>query len=196
MTQSHAVLGGKTLTKPVHQYLWFATLALLGTLVLTLSAKITVPMWPIQTSLQTLAVFLIAAMFGFRLGMATILLYLAEGLAGFPVFQGTPEKGIGLAYMAGPTAGYLIGFVGATAIIGKAADLGWAKNLFKIGGAMLLGEIAILVLGASWLAVLFGPEKAITFGIGPFIITDLIKLAIAACLATALVALPGRLKRT
>ncbi|TIX77053.1 MAG: biotin transporter BioY, partial [Mesorhizobium sp.] len=86
-------------------------LAIIGTLVLTLSAKTRVLLGPVDISMQTLAVFLIAAAFGMRLGVATLLLYMAEGAMGLPVFQGTPEKGIGIAYMLGSTGGYLAGFV-------------------------------------------------------------------------------------
>ena len=86
-------------------------LAVLGTLLLTLSAKTKVVLGPVDMSLQTLAVLLIAASFGFRLGVATLLLYLAEGAMGFPVFQSSPEKGVGIAYMLGTTGGYLAGFV-------------------------------------------------------------------------------------
>jgi biotin transport system substrate-specific component len=109
-----------------------------------------------------------------------------QGAMGFPVFAGTPEKGIGLAYMAGPTGGYLLGFVAMAAIAGWAADRGWSRNPLKLGGAMLVGEVVMLALGALWLAYLFGFEKGIAFGVGPFIVTDLVKLALAACLVPAL----------
>src|SRR5947209_549651 len=89
----------------------FAVLAGLGSLALTLSAKLQVPFYPVPMTMQSLVVLLIGLGFGWRLGTATVLLYLAEGLAGLPVFAGTPEKGIGLAYMMGPTGGYLAGFV-------------------------------------------------------------------------------------
>jgi biotin transport system substrate-specific component len=168
------------------RYAWYALLAVAGTMVLMLSAKTQVPFWPVPMTLQTLAVFAIGAAYGMRLGVATLLLYLAQGAAGFPVFAGTPEKGIGLAYMAGPTGGYLLGFVAMAAIAGWAADRGWSRNPLKLGGAMLVGEVVMLALGALWLAYLFGFEKGIAFGVGPFIVTDLVKLALAACLVPAL----------
>src|SRR5256885_9623717 len=96
----------------------FAALAVLGSLALTLSAKLQVPFYPVPMTMQSLVVLLIGLAFGWRLGTATVLLYLAEGLAGLPVFAGTPEKGIGLAYMMGPTGGYLVGFVLAAAFLG------------------------------------------------------------------------------
>ncbi|GKY90135.1 biotin transporter BioY [Sinisalibacter aestuarii] len=160
-----------------------AALALAGSALLALSARVTVPLWPVEVSLQTFAVLLIASAFGMRLGLATMALYLAEGALGLPVFQGTPEKGLGLAYMAGPTGGYLAGFVVATAIVGWAADRGWGRNPLRIGAAMLAGELALLALGAAWLAVLFGPAQAFAYGVGPFILGDIQKLALAALLA-------------
>ena len=161
-------------------------LALGGTLLLTLSAKTKVVLGPVDMSLQTLAVFLIAATFGMRLGVATLLLYLAEGALGWPVFQGTPEKGIGLAYMAGTTGGYLAGFVVAAAVVGWAADRGWDRSILKFLVALLVAELAIMGLGFGWLASIIGLEKAWLFGVLPFIVPDLIKVGIAAALMPAL----------
>lgn len=175
----------RTNTK-INETLWFILLAVAGSLLIALSAKIKVPMWPVDMSLQTLAIFTIAAVFGLKLGLATILLYLAEGAFGLPVFQGTPERGIGLAYMVGPTAGYLVGFVLMTAITGWAADRGWWRNPLKIGAAMLVGEIILLALGAAWLMYLFGVQQGIEYGIGPFIVPDILKLSLAAGFATIL----------
>lgn len=169
-------------------------LAVVGSLLLALSAKVKVPMWPVDMSLQSLAVLLIGASFGFRLGLATILLYLAEGAAGLPVFQGTPEKGIGLLYMAGPTAGYLVGFVIMAAIAGWSADRGHAREPLKLFGWMMVGEVVMLALGALWLAVLFGAEQAFAFGIGPFIVTDIVKVALAAALIAGVSGIAGRLR--
>ncbi len=168
-------------------------LVLAGAFVLTLAAKTQVPFWPVPMTLQTLAVLAIGAAFGARLGAATVLFYLVEGAFGFPVFAGTPEKGIGLAYMTGPTGGYLVGFVVMAAIAGLAADRGWSRNPVKLGAAMLVGEVAMLGLGAAWLAVLFGADKALAYGVGPFIATDLVKVALAACLVPALWSVRNRL---
>jgi biotin transport system substrate-specific component len=164
-------------------------LAIAGTLILTVSAKAKVVIGPVDLSLQTLAVMLIGAAFGLRLGVATVLLYLAEGAMGYPVFQSTPEKGIGIAYMLGSTGGYLIGFVALAAIAGWAADRGWSQNPFKMFSALLVGEIVMLVLGFAWLAHLIGADKAWTFGVAPFIIPDLIKVALASALVPAVWAL-------
>ena len=161
-------------------------LALGGTLLLTLSAKTKVVLGPVDMSLQTLAIFLIAATFGMRLGVATLLLYLAEGAMGWPVFQGTPEKGVGIAYMMGTTGGYLAGFVVAAAIVGWAADRGWDRSVIKFLGALLVAEFAIMLLGFAWLATIIGAEKSWQFGILPFIVPDLIKVGIAAALMPAI----------
>lgn len=170
----------------VQRYVWYVALAVLGTFILTVSAKIKVPMWPVDASLQTLAIAAIAATYGMRLGTATVVLYLLEGAFGMPVFQGTPERGIGLAYMMGSTGGYLAGYVAMAAIIGWGADRGWDRNPFKLFGVMLVAEVVMLGLGALWLAHLFGADKAFAYGVGPFIVTDLVKIAIAACIVPAL----------
>lgn len=161
-------------------------LAVAGTLLLTLSAKTKVVLGPVDISLQTLAVLLISAAFGLRLALATLLLYMAQGLAGFPVFQSTPEKGVGLAYMLGSTGGYLAGFVVMAAIVGWAADRGWDRNPLKLAGAMLAAEIVMMAMGFAWLAVLIGPEKSWQFGVVPFVAGDLIKVALAAALVPAI----------
>jgi biotin transport system substrate-specific component len=160
-------------------------LAIAGTLVLTLSAKTKVMLGPVDISMQTLAVLLIAAAFGMRLGVATLLLYMAEGAMGFPVFQSTPEKGLGIAYMLGSTGGYLAGFVVMAAIVGWAADRGWDRHPIKLFNAMLVAEVVMMAMGFAWLALLIGPEKSWQFGVVPFIVGDLIKVALAASLVPA-----------
>ncbi len=161
-------------------------MALAGTLLLVLSAKTKVVIGPVDMSLQTLAIFVIATTFGSRLAVATLLLYLAEGALGLPVFQGTPEKGLGLAYMFGPTGGYLVGFVAMAAIVGLAADRGFDRNPMKLFAAILTAEIVMLAMGYAWLSVLIGTEKAWQFGVMPFIVPDLIKVALASAVAPAI----------
>lgn len=160
-------------------------LAIAATLLLILSAKTKVMLGPVDISMQTLAVFLVAASFGMRLGVATLLLYMAEGALGLPVFQSTPEKGIGIAYMLGSTGGYLAGFVVMAAIVGWAADRGWDRHPIKLFNAMLVAEIVMMAMGFAWLALLIGPEKSWQFGVVPFIVGDLIKVALAASLVPA-----------
>lgn len=161
-------------------------LAVAGAAILWISAKVKVPFFPVPMTLQTLALFVIAATYGSRLAVATVGLYLLEGALGFPVFAGTPEKGVGVAYMFGPTGGYLAGYIVAAAVVGYAAERSWGRGLIGMAGAMLVGEMAILGLGFAWLATLFGLDKAFDFGVGPFILTDLVKVALAAALVSQL----------
>lgn len=164
-------------------------LVIAGSLLLALSAKAKVVLGPVDLSLQTLAVLGIAATFGLRLGVATLVLYLVEGAMGFPVFQSTPEKGIGLTYMMGPTGGFLLGFVAMAAIVGWAADRGWDRSVLKLLGAMLVAEAVMMALGFGWLAGLIGAEKSWMFGVAPFIVPDVIKVALAATVVPAVWAL-------
>ena len=158
-----------------------------GVALIAISAKLKVPLWPNPTpvTLQTLAIFTLSAAYGSRLALATLAAYLATGALGMPVFTGTPEQGLGLAYMAGPTGGYLAGFAVMAWLTGLAADYGWDKNPLKLGAAMLAGEAIMLTLGALWMGYLFGSDKIVAWGVGPFIVTDLIKLAIAAAIVPA-----------
>ena len=167
------------------RFLAQVALVVAGTLLLTLASKTKVVLGPVDMNLGTLGVFVIAATFGFRLGLATLLLYMAEGVAGLPVFQSTPEKGIGLAYMLGTTGGYLVGYVVAAAIVGWAADRGWDRNPIKLFGATLAGSAVILALGFAWLSGLIGFEKAWLFGVAPFVLTDVVKAALAAAVVPA-----------
>jgi biotin transport system substrate-specific component len=160
-------------------------LAVAGTLLLTLVAKTKVVLGPVDLNLGTLGIFVIAAMFGSRLGLATVLLYMAEGAAGLPVFQSSPEKGVGLFYMLGTTGGYLAGYVVAAAMVGLAADRGWDRSVLKIGATMAAGSLVILALGYAWLAMLIGSDAAFTAGVVPFLLGDVIKVALAASLVAA-----------
>ncbi|WP_299664410.1 biotin transporter BioY [uncultured Ruegeria sp.] len=155
----------------------------LGILLLTASAKIQVPFWPVPMTLQVAAVMMIAAAFGARLGTATVIGYMVAGAMGLPVFAGTPEKGIGLAYMMGGTGGYLLGFVVASFIVGWVAD-----NLRKmfLAPAMLAGLAVIYVLGLGWLAQFVSADKVLVYGFSPFIVGDLVKIALAAFLVIGL----------
>jgi biotin transport system substrate-specific component len=165
-------------------------LAVLGSALLTLSAKVQVPFYPVPMTLQTLVVLLIGIAFGFRLGVATVLLYLAQGAAGLPVFAGTPEKGIGLAYMLGPTGGYLAGFVLAAAIAGWIAER--KRDPGSLALAVIAGSLAIYVPGVLWLAGLVGLDKAFELGVMPFLWGDSLKAALAFALALGGAALVRR----
>jgi len=156
------------------------TLAFVGSLLLVASAKISIPFVPVPLTLQTLVVLLLGMAYGWKLGAATVLLYLAEGAAGLPVFTGTPERGLGVAYMLGSTGGYLAGFVLAAAICGHLAERGWGKTHASTAIAMLIGSMVIYIPGLAWLGFLFGWDKPIlAWGLTPFLLGDLIKLLLA-----------------
>jgi biotin transport system substrate-specific component len=160
-----------------------AVLAVLGTLLLTLSAKLHVPFYPVPMTFQTLVVLGLGMAYGWRLGAATVALYLLQGALGLPVFSGTPEKGIGLAYLLGPTGGYLFGFFLAAGVCGWLAERGWDRSFITTALAMLIGNVIIYVPGLLWLGGLFGWDKPILeWGLTPFILGDAIKLALAAAL--------------
>ncbi|MEO5322098.1 biotin transporter BioY [Mesorhizobium sp. CC13] len=180
-----AALPAKGATRLATQLL----LAVAGSLLLVASAKTKVVLGPVDMSLQTLAVLGIGAAFGLRLGLAAVLLYMAQGAMGYPVFQSTPEKGIGIAYMLGSTGGYLAGFVAMVAIVGWAVDRGWGRSIVKMLGAMLVAEAVMMAMGFSWLSLLIGADKAWQFGVVPFIAPDLIKVALAAAAVPAIWAL-------
>lgn len=160
-------------------------LALLGAALLTLSAKVKAPFYPVPMTMQSMVVLMLGAAYGSRLAVATVLLYLAEGALGLPVFAGTPERGIGLAYMMGPTGGYLLGFVLAAGLVGWLAERGLGRSLAGMALAMTLGHVVLLAAGFAWLAVLFGPGVAWTSGVAAFIPETVVKTALAAILVPA-----------
>jgi biotin transport system substrate-specific component len=158
-------------------------LALLGSALLTISAKIEVPFYPVPMTMQTLVVLLLGMAYGARLGTATVLLYLAEGAAGLPVFAGTPERGIGIAYMLGPTGGYLAGFVLSAAITGWLTER--RRDWLALVLAVTAGSIVVFIPGVLWLAHLIGFEQSIAHGFMPFLWATLVKGAIAIALGMA-----------
>ena len=160
----------------------FAALAIGGALALAVSAKTQVPFYPVPMTLQTLVVLAIGAAFGARLAAATVALYLAEGLLGLQVFAGASA---GPAYMAGPTGGYLLGFLVAAALVGWLAERGWDRSLGWLLAAVALGDLAILACGFAWLAAMIGPEKAWLGGVLPFLPGDVVKTLLASALVAA-----------
>lgn len=159
-------------------------LTLFGTLLLYASAKVQVPFWPVPMTMQTAVVVLIGMAYGWRLGAATVAAYLLEGAIGLPVFTGTPERGIGLAYMVGPTGGYLAGFVVAAAIAGWVVQSG--HGLGRIAAAVTLGIAAIFVLGVTWLTVLIGFDNAVAHGVVPFLPSEFAKILLAIAIGVGL----------
>ena len=150
-------------------------LVIFGTILLTISAKIKVPFYPVPMTMQTFVVVIIGITFGWKLGLATIFAYLFEGSIGLPVFAGTPEKGIGLSYMIGPTGGYLVGFISAVFISGF---VNLNKNIFIKFLLVSLAVFAIYLTGVPWLAYLAGWEVAYVWGIKNFVLAEIFKIAI------------------
>lgn len=155
---------------------------LLGSALLAVSAKVQVPFWPVPMTMQTLVVLMIGMAYGWRLGMATVALYLAEGFAGLPVFAGASA---GPAYFMSPTAGYLAGFVMSAGLLGWLAERGWDRSLPRTLIAMTIGHLLIFVPGVLWLSNLFGMEKAIAVGLVPFIAATLLKTLLGTALIKA-----------
>jgi biotin transport system substrate-specific component len=170
-------------------------LAFVGVALMTLAAKIKVPFYPVPMTMQTLAALLIGAAYGWRLGAATILLYLAHGLFGAPVFTNTPPAAAGPLYFMGPTAGFLAGMVISAAIAGLAVERGLGRSLALIFGAFIVAQVAVFLLGFLWLAqfavlasgaVGLGSARAFAGAVQPFLLGDLLKTAIAAVAVYAL----------
>jgi biotin transport system substrate-specific component len=153
-----------------------AVLVVAGTLLLAVSAKVQVPFWPVPMTMQTFVVLLLGVAYGPRLGVVTGALYLVEGALGLPVFA----KGAGVAYLIGPTGGYLFGFLLAMGVCGWLADRGWSRTAVRMLALMLVGEILIFTSGVLWLGVAIGIDKAVTFGLTPFIVAEIFKMALAA----------------
>lgn len=163
-----------------------AALMLLGVCLLTLSAKIQIPFWPVPMTMQTLVVLVIGMAYGWRLGAATVLAYLMAGAAGLPVFAGTPVRGIGVAYMMGPTGGFLLGFLVSAAAVGFLGERGWDRSIPRTAVAMVLGQAIITLAGVAWLAILFNLPKAIEVGFKPFLAASLLKVALGIVLMPAI----------
>jgi biotin transport system substrate-specific component len=130
---------------------------------------------PVKLSMQTFVVLSIGLTCGSRLAGGTLLAYLAEGAFGLPVFQG----GMGLAYMAGPTGGYLLGYLLAATALGALAERGLLRSMPMVFGAVVLGEVLIYLPGIAWLGVLFGADKALAYGLLPFLPAECVKMALA-----------------
>jgi biotin transport system substrate-specific component len=158
-------------------------LGALGVVLLTLSAKAKVPFWPVPMTLQTLVVLAYGAALGERIAVGAVLAYLAVGAVGFPVFAGTPEHGVGLAYMVGPTGGYLVGFLVAAWVVGR---FGAGQAFVPRALALLAGVLVIHAFGALWLAKTYDLGQVWAFGVWPFIVVDCVKAAIVACGVSAI----------
>jgi biotin transport system substrate-specific component len=158
-----------------HTLIQQAAMVLVGSLLLAVSAKVQVPFWPVPMTMQTLVVLMIGAHAGKRIAGATVLAYLLEGAAGLPVFS----TGAGLAFMVGPTGGYLLGFLVSAMIVSLAVERGFTRRLPFALAVFVLADLAILTLGVAWLSTLIGIEKAVMVGAVPFLPAEALKIALA-----------------
>ena len=167
----------------------YAFLALLGSIILAVSSKIKIPFYPVPMTMQTLAVLVIGVLFGWKLGIATIILYLFEGIIGLPVFAGTPEKGIGLIYFTGPTMGYLIGFIPAVFFSGL-LRVDFKYNLFVrfiLNFALYSFSVSfIYIFGLIWLNNFVQADQLLAFGVLPFLPAEILKISILSVAVTLL----------
>ncbi len=158
---------------------------LLGSIALTISAKIKIPFYPVPMTMQTFVVLFLGISLGYKVGLATIGLYLLEGIVGLPVFSNSPEKGLGLLYFIGPTMGYLIGFLIACYL---ASMIKFEDSYFVILGKLVLATSTIYILGLLWLGTLIGWDKPIfALGAKPFLLAEIFKISILALLAKQIV---------
>jgi len=156
-------------------------ITILGSLALTISAKLKIPFYPVPMTMQTFVVLLIGMLFGYKIGIATVSLYLVEGIVGLPVFSNSPERGIGLAYFTGPTMGYLIGFLSATFFAGY---FSYRKSYFMNFIKLILSVSTIYLFGLIWLGNLLGWDKPIfELGAAPFLLAELFKILLLTLLS-------------
>ena len=149
-------------------------ITIVGSILLTISAKIKIPFYPVPMTMQTFVVLFLGISFGYKVGVTTICLYLLEGIAGLPVFSNSPEKGIGIAYFVGPTMGYLIGFIFACFLAGYFKyNSNYLINFLKI----LVSTSIIYIFGVIWLGTLIGWDKPILqLGVFPFLLAEFFKM--------------------
>ena len=160
-------------------------ISLMGSILLTISAKIKIPFYPVPMTMQTFVVLFLGISFGYRVGVTTICLYLLEGIEGLPVFSNSPEKGVGIAYFVGPTMGYLIGFIFACFLAGYFKyNSNYLFNFLKI----LISTSIIYIFGVFWLGTLIGWDKPILqLGVFPFLLAELFKILILTLLTKKLI---------
>ena len=163
----------------------YVLIVFMGSILLTISAKLKIPFYPVPMTMQTFVVLFIGISFGYKIGLATVGLYLLEGIAGFPVFSNSPEKGVGIVYFTGPTMGYLIGFLGATFLAGY---LNLKTNIVSIFFKLILSVSVIYIFGILWLGNLIGWDKpVIQLGATPFLLAELFKILILTLLAKKII---------
>jgi len=164
----------------------------LGSILLTISSKIKIPFYPVPMTMQTFVVLFLGMSFGYKVGLATVSLYLLEGIIGLPVFSNSPEKGIGLVYFTGPTMGYLIGFLFATFLAGY---FSFKENILSNFIKLLISVSIIYIMGIVWLGNLIGWDKPIiSLGVTPFLLAELFKVIILTLLAKNILKLRNLLR--
>ncbi len=167
-------------------------LAMAGTILITISAKVKIPFYPVPMTMQTFIILFIGITYGYKLGIATVSLYLLEGIIGIPVFANSPEKGVGLIYFFGPTMGYLFGFLVAVYLSGLFNyNKGIINNFFKL----IFSVSFIYILGLFWLGVLIGWDKPLfKLGAAPFLLAELFKILLLLFLMPILLKVKKRIK--
>ena len=158
-----------------------------GTVVLTVSAKLKIPFYPVPMTMQTFVVLFLGLAFGYKIGLSIVGVYLLEGIIGIPVFSNSPEKGVGLFYFTGPTMGYLIGFLSAVFFAGY---LNLKNNIFIVFSKLVLSVSTIYLFGTLWLGTLIGWDKPILeLGVNPFLLAELFKICLLTILAKKIIKL-------
>ena len=175
------------LTKQISQsqIIKLLTIIFFGSILLAISAKVKIPFYPVPMTMQTFIVLLLGVSFGYKIGLATIILYLMEGIIGLPVFSNSPERGVGFAYFTGPTMGYLIGFLSACFL---ASFVKKNDNYFVIFLKLILSVSTIYILGVLWLGTIIGWDKPIlSLGVYPFLLAEIFKILILTLLSKKII---------
>lgn len=168
-----------------NKVLKIVSILILGSLLLTISAKIKIPFYPVPMTMQTFIVLFLGISFGYKIALATVSLYLLEGILGLPVFSNSPERGIGLAYFTGPTMGYLIGFLSACFL---ASFIKNDDNYFLIFFKLIFSVSTIYILGILWLGTLIGWDKPILkLGVLPFLVAEIFKICLLTLIAKKII---------
>ena len=174
-------------TNSIQKILKTFIIIFLGTILLTISAKLKIPFYPVPMTMQTFVVLFLGLAFGYKVGLTIVSVYLLEGIIGIPVFSNSPEKGVGLVYFTGPTMGYLIGFLLAVFFAGY---LNFKKDILIIFIKLIFSVSTIYLLGVIWLGTLIGWEKPILeLGVTPFLPAELFKMCLLTLLASRIIKL-------
>jgi len=174
-----------TKTSSIQKVLKTFVVIFLGTMALTVSAKLKIPFYPVPMTMQTFIVLFLGLAFGYKVGLATVGVYLLEGIIGIPVFSNSPEKGVGLIYFTGPTMGYLIGFLSAVFFAGY---LDLKNNIFIVFIKLIFSVSTIYIFGVLWLGTLIGWDKPILeLGVTPFLLAELFKICLLTILAKKII---------